>query len=60
MLRHFYTKTLFLFAVLTMMWGGNVYGKVGDVTKVCDDFKADGNGFASVPVNINWDTQTSM
>ena len=58
MLRHFYTKTLFLFAVLTMMWGGNVYGKVGDVTKVCDDFKADGNGFASVPVNINWDTQT--
>lgn len=58
MLKHFYTKILLLFVALTMMWGSNVYAKVGDVTKVCEDFKADGNGFDPIPVNINWDTQT--
>ena len=60
MLKHFYTKTLFLFAVLTMMWGGNVYGKDDPGTLIdfpIYNYSPGGNPFKAHIKNVNWDKQ---
>lgn len=60
MLKHFYTKILLLFVALTMMWGGNVYGKDDPGTLIdfpIYNYSPGGNPFKAHIKGINWDKQ---